>query len=415
MNHYSPIQTSRDKPWSVGELTLQMRELLNETFSNVWVAGELSGVKYHQNGHLYCVLKDAEAQLPAVIWRSTLARLKFELEHGQEVICCGKVDVYPPHGKYQFIIEQIQPKGMGALELAFQQLKEKLEKRGWFAAERKKPLPRFPRRIALVTSSTGAAVRDMLRIIPRRWPAVEILVCPVAVQGANAVPEIAAAIRLVNQLRCADVMIVGRGGGSLEDLWAFNEEPVAEAIFRSAIPIISAVGHETDFTIADFVADRRAATPSEAAELVVPDCQEILGLLAETRRRLGLLLSDRIRLGRERVERLAGRRVFVRPLDHVHDRAQKLDDWEDRLRRAVQVDVERRRQTLAALAGKLESLSPLGVLGRGYSLTWKEGGTALLRDASEVQVGERIVTRLAAGELVSRVEGVQTKTKEAAP
>jgi exodeoxyribonuclease VII large subunit len=340
------------------------------------------------------------------VWKSTLARLKFELEQGQEVICYGKVDVYPPHGKYQFVIDQIQPKGMGALELALQQLKEKLQKRGWFDAARKKPLPRFPRKIALVTSPTGAAIRDMLRIIPRRWPAVEILVCPVAVQGVNAVPEVVAAIRLLNQLRCVDVMIVGRGGGSLEDLWAFNEEPVAEAIFQSAIPVISAVGHEIDFTIADFVADRRAATPSEAAELVVPDHQEMLGALAETRRRLGLLLSERIRLARELLVQLEARRAFRRPLDHIQDRAQKLDDWTDRLDRAVQVFIERRRQQAAALAGRLESLSPLNVLSRGYSLTRKEGSQELLRAARDVRGGDRLITRLAAGQLFSRVEEI---------
>jgi exodeoxyribonuclease VII large subunit len=403
----APTLTSRDKPWTVTELTLQMREVLNETFAGVWVTGELSGLKHHQNGHLYCTLKDAEAQLPAVVWRSTLARLKFELRQGQEVLACGKVDVYPPHGKYQFVVDQILPKGMGALELAFQQLKEKLQQRGWFDADRKKPLPKFPQRIALVTSPTGAAIRDLLRIIQERWQAVEVLICPVAVQGANAAPEIAAAITRLNELRCVDVMIVGRGGGSLEDLWAFNEEAVAEAIFRSAIPVISAVGHEIDFTIADFVADCRAATPTAAAALVVPDQRELLKILGDSQRRLTQLLTERLRATQQQLDQLGGRRVFRQPLAYVHDLGQRLDDREDRLQRVVRVFVERRQEQMIAVAARLESLSPLNVLGRGYSLTRKEGEDVLLRSAGGVRVGDRLLTRLAQGQILSRVEQVE--------
>jgi exodeoxyribonuclease VII large subunit len=293
---------------------------------------------------------------------------------------------------------------MGALELAFQQLKEKLFQRGWFAEERKKPLPRFPRRIGLVTSGSGAAIRDMLRIIPRRWPAAEILVCPVQVQGDGAREQIAAAIGLLNRLQAVDVMIVGRGGGSLEDLWAFNEEIVAAAIFHSKIPVISAVGHEVDYTIADFVADHRAATPSEAAELVVPDQVEVRGALAAMRQRLHGRLLQRLMHARQQLDQLAQRRVLRQPLERLREREQKLDGLAERARRAVKVSLDRRRGLLERAAARLASLSPLHVLARGYSLTRKQSDGKLLRSAAEVQQGERLVTRLCQGELVSVVE-----------
>src|SRR5262245_54917644 len=272
------------KVLSVSALTQEIKGLLEDGFSSVWVTGEVSNVSRPPSGHLYLTLKDPQAQLPAVIYRGIALRLKFDLRNGQEVIVRGGLSVYPPHGKYQFVIEELQPKGIGALELAFRQLKERLFRLGYFAPERKKPLPRFPRRLALVTSPTGAAVRDMLGILSQRWAAVEIWVCPVRVQGDGAAEEVATAIGRLNQLAQAgvlpvDVMIVGRGGGSTEDLWAFNEECVARAIYLSAIPVVSAVGHEVDLTIADLVADCRALTPTEAATRVVPDLEEMLQYL----------------------------------------------------------------------------------------------------------------------------------------
>src|SRR5262245_18897168 len=261
------------KVLSVSELTQEIKGILEEGFPKVWVAGEVSNLAKPSSGHLYLTLKDSQSQLRAVIWRGIALRLKFDRRDGMEVIVRGRIGVYAPRGEYQLMIEELHPKGVGAQELALRQLLEKLFRLGWFDKARKKPLPRFPRRLALVTSRSGAAVRDMLEILARRWPAAEVWVCPVRVQGEGAAQEIAAGIRLVNRLGAdggapVDVLIVGRGGGSVEDLWPFNEECVARAIYESAIPVVSAVGHEIDLTVADRVADCRALTPSEAAERV---------------------------------------------------------------------------------------------------------------------------------------------------
>ncbi len=395
---------SAAKALTISELTRQLRGLLEEAFPSVWITGEISNLARPPSGHLYFSLKDADAQIRAVIWRSQASRLRFDLSDGLEVLARGRISVYAPRGDYQIQIEEIQPKGMGALELAFRQLQEKLAGRGWFAPERKKRLPRFPRRIALVTSPTGAAIRDMLRIIPRRWPAAEICLHPVAVQGDGAAAQIASAIGQINRWRSADVLIVGRGGGSLEDLWAFNEEVVAEAIFRSAIPIISAVGHQTDFTIADFVADQRAATPSEAAELVVPDWLEIRQRLEALGRRMSVLAAERLQRLRQKLDALAQRHVLRQPLERLRTLDQQLDEKSSRLARAVQVYADGAKRRLQHAAAQLDSLSPLNVLGRGYSLTMIETSETLLRKADQVKVGERIVTRLAQGSVVSRVE-----------
>lgn len=398
---------SREQPLTVSQLTERIREVLSGVFSEVWVVGEIANFKKHQNRHLYFSLRDQGAPLPAVMWASRLDRLRFELQDGLQVICRGKLDVYPPHGKYQFIVEEILPRGQGDLELAFKQLKEKLEKRGWLDPERKKLLPLYPRRIALVTSPTGAVIRDMVRIIRRRWPAVQIILCSVAVQGDRAVPEIIQAIQRVNRTRCADVLIVARGGGSTEDLWVFNDEKLAEAIFHSAIPTISAIGHETDFTIADFVADRRAATPSEAAEIVVPDRKEVLERVNKLHRRMAVHINQRLRHAEDLLKGLRSRRVFRSPLDLVHDRAQTVDDLEDRLGKAIRQITDARHQHMASLCARLEGLSPLKVLSRGYTITQRDGDDTLLRTARDVAVGDRLVTRLAEGRVFSRVESAE--------
>jgi exodeoxyribonuclease VII large subunit len=254
---------------SVTQLTSRIKSLLEETFPDVWVEGELSNLSVPQSGHAYFTLKDEHSQIRAVLFRSSQRSIKFTLQHGMQVICRGRVSVYEPRGEYQLILEYIEPKGMGALQLAFEQLKARLEKEGLFDLEHKKPLPLLPRRIGIVTSPTGAAIRDMLRVIKRRHPKIQILIYPVPVQGVEAAPAIVEAIQYFNGERNVDVMIVGRGGGSLEDLWAFNEEAVVRAIYASRVPVISAIGHETDYTIADFVADLRAPTPSAAAEMGV--------------------------------------------------------------------------------------------------------------------------------------------------
>jgi exodeoxyribonuclease VII large subunit len=313
-----------------------------------------------------------------------------------------------PRGEYQLLIEEIQPKGIGPLELAFRQLKEKLSVKGYFDPKRKRKPPRIPHRIVLVTSPSGSAVRDMLEILSRRWPAAEVWICPVRVQGEGAAAEVAEAIAALNRLAvngtALDVLIVGRGGGSLEDLWTFNEEIVAQAIFHSRIPVVTGIGHEDDLTIADMVADLRALTPSEAAEKVVPDRAAVLDWLSGLESRFRTDLRRRLDLARSRLVELARQPCFRKPLERIREEERRLDDWDERLQRAMQRRIEQLRDQLKGDAARLESLSPLNVLARGYSLTRKEDETAVLHAAAQVQPGERIVTRVERGEIISRVE-----------
>jgi exodeoxyribonuclease VII large subunit len=391
---------------SVSELTNQVKGMLEEEFSSLWVGGELTAFKKHQSGHWYFTLKDAGAVLPAVMFRNANLRVKFSLKDGMDVLVRGALSVYPPHGKYQFMVQEIQAKGLGLLELALRQLKEKLLAKGYFHPERKRQLPRFPRRIALVTSPTGAAVRDMLEILGRRWPATEIWVCPVRVQGETAPGEIANALARINRVGDVDVIILGRGGGSTEDLGAFNAEQVADAIFGSRIPVVAAIGHEIDVTIADLIADKRAATPSEAAELVVPDRVELLRIVKETDLRLREILATRLELSRRRLADIADRRAFRRPLDRVHDLDQRLDELGERLQRGVRQRLERWRQLVQGASGRLESLSPLNVLARGYSLTRRADDKKVIRAVDQVQPGDLLITVLQHGEIISRAEQV---------
>ena len=303
----------------------------------------------------------------------------------------------------------MQPKGIGPLELAFRQLKEKLFTQGFFDPARKKKLPRIPRRIVLVTSPTGSAVRDMLEILSRRWPAAEVWVCPVKVQGDGAAQDDRRRHSPLNKLHATgaaaiDVLIVGRGGGSLEDLWAFNEEPVAQAIFASRIPVVTGVGHEDDLTIADLVADLRALTPSEAAEKVTPDRAAVLDWLEKQETRWRGLLMQQLESARARLADLAGRRCFTAPLERVRDEERRLDDWNDRLQRATGQRLEAAQRRLESLAAQLESLSPLNILARGYTLTLRETDGAVVRSANQVRRGDRLVTRVGDGRIVSRVE-----------
>ncbi len=388
---------------SVSELTAEIRGLLEEGFASVWVCGEVSNLARPASGHVYLVLKDGQAQLPAVIWRGIALRLRFDPRDGLEVIVRGRLTVYPPQGKYQLVIEELHPKGIGARELALRQLLERLFGLGYFDAKRKRPLPRFPRRVALVTSPSGAAVRDMLEILGRRWRAAEVWVCPVRVQGDGAAEEIAGAIRRVNRLGGVDVLVVGRGGGSTEDLWAFNEEIVAQAIYESRIPVVSAVGHEIDVTVADRVADRRALTPSEAASLVVPSRDELAEWLRDQEQRLRTRMLTRLREARRRWQELAERPVFRRPLEGVRERERWLDELGGRLERAVRLKVAAARQAVETAAARLETLSPLNVLARGYSLTRTETGEVVHRP-EQVRTGDRLVTTVEHGRIVSRVE-----------
>jgi exodeoxyribonuclease VII large subunit len=399
------------QPLSVSQLTQLIKQSLEAEFTSVWVVGELSDVARPQSGHIYLTLKDEGAQIRGVIWRSVASRLGFDLEDGQQVVCGGDLDVYPPRGVYQLIIRKVEPLGVGALQLALRKLHQRLAAEGLFDAGRKRPLPRFPKRIAFVTSPTGAAVRDFLEVLRRRWRGVQVLIIPAKVQGAGAAQDLVRGIRLANALpEPPDVLVVGRGGGSLEDLWCFNEEPVVRAIHASRIPVVSAVGHEIDVTLSDLVADVRALTPSEAAALVVPAAEEIRASLDGMRGRLAAALRARAADARARLEALAQHRVFRRPFDHVHDLERELDDLEMRARRAIAFQVTRHKDRLAALAARLESLSPLGVLSRGYSLTQRTATGELVTDAAALAVGDELTTRYALGQTVSRVTEIQATT-----
>lgn len=413
---YTTDEPAAQRVLSVSQLTGEIKDLLEGQFPSVWVSGEISNFSRPQSGHCYLTLKDDFAQIRAVLWRTAASRVKFDLQDGLEVICRGNLDVYAPRGSYQLVIQHVEPKGVGALELALRKLRERLSAEGLFAPERKRPLPRFPRRIAFVTSPTGAAIRDFLEVLRRRWRGAHVLVVPVRVQGEGAAAEIAAGIELVNRLaEPVDVLVVGRGGGSLEDLWSFNEEVVVRAIHASRIPVVSAVGHEIDITLADLVADVRALTPSEAAERVVPDRDEVLAYLEGQQRRLRTGLLGRLTAAESRLTALATCRVFRRPLEQVQCLAQRLDELAARAQRAVDRRLEVARSVLGTQAGRLESLSPLGVLARGYSLTTRLDDGRLVRAARDVAVGDRLRTRLAAGEIISQVEAVEDRLDSTIP
>ncbi|HEX4590255.1 MAG TPA: exodeoxyribonuclease VII large subunit [Gemmataceae bacterium] len=399
---------SNIKVLSVGEVNAAARCVLEDGFPNIWVAGEVSNFTRATSGHLYFTLKEADAELKAVMWRGMAMRLRFAPTAGLHVLARGSLTVYQQKGTFQLVCAELHPQGEGALDLALRQLREKLFARGWFDPKRKKPLPAYPRRVAVVTSPTGAAVRDMLETLRRRWPAIEIILVPVRVQGDGAAEEIAEAINVLNRLRLGDrlsvdILIVGRGGGSLEDLWAFNEEIVARAIFESAIPIVSAVGHETDVTIADLVADHRALTPTHAASHVVPDRAELLAAVHDLKCRLAASVARQLDSARRCLLVLVGRRVLRLPLDRVRERERRMDELKERLGRAGRRRIDHGRDRTDASAGRLEAVSPLNVLARGYSLTQAENGP-LVRDAAQVRPGDRVRTRLHRGRLVSRVE-----------
>jgi exodeoxyribonuclease VII large subunit len=411
-----------DRPLSVWELTSQIKDLIEAAFPAVWVAGEVSNFARPQSGHCYLTLKDERAQLRAVMWRGVAARLRFDLHDGLEVICRGRLDVYAQRGSYQLIIEDIVPRGMGVLELALRQLREKLAREGLFDPARKRPLPPQVRRIAVVTSPTGAAIHDFLQVLGRRWRGADVLVVPVRVQGEGAAREIAAAIETVNRLnqrglaerqmrllpafRPFDCLVVTRGGGSMEDLWAFNEEPVVRAIAASQIPVVSAVGHEIDVTLADLAADVRALTPSEAAERVVPAAEELVAQLRQVEQRLAAALRRRAEAGRARLDAIARHAAFRRPYQRVFELARRLDELDARAVRALRGRMRFARQRIDTVAAHLESLSPLAVLRRGYSLTQRTADGQMIRAAAELSPGDEIATRFASGQAISRIERV---------
>ena len=436
------------RAFTVSELTARIRDLFARNFTDIWVTGEISNCHEAQSGHIYCTLKDERAQLKCVCFKNQLRTMKFRPEDGLHVTVRGSLSVYESRGEYQIYVETIEPVGLGALQLAFEQLKKRLEAEGLFSADRKKPLPLLPNRIGLITSPSGAAVRDVVRILRRRFRNVHLTLYPVRVQGDGACTEMVRAVQFFNRQKIVDVLILARGGGSLEDLWAFNEEALARAIAASAIPIISGVGHETDFTIADFVADVRASTPSAAAELVVQTRREFDQHIAELQGALAEQLRYRILVLSRRVHELSGRRGFRRPLDLLRQQRQRADELTSHLAHglrgnlqqsrkrfttahvrivsfdfrnkiaALRLRLEKRGADLAARSERLlrakrerldrlrlqvEERSPLRALERGYAIATDATG-ALLRDAAQVSVGDAVQIQLHRGGLLTQVK-----------
>lgn len=391
------------KIYSVSELNREIRVVLEDTYPVVWVEGEIANLKTYPSGHTYCSLKDEEGQISAVIFQGYGKFIRFALENGQKVIARGKVSAYPKRGEYQFIITAVEPAGTGALHMAFEQLKKKLEAEGLFDPARKKPIPALPQRIGIVTSIAGAAVHDMLSVIERRYADIGILIYPVRVQGEEAGRDIAHAIGYLNRHHAdLDVLLVGRGGGSIEDLWAFNEEVVARAIAASRIPVISCVGHETDFTIADFVAALRAPTPSAAAELVVSNKAELVSMLHRLKSGLAASMRSRIHTAQVRIDAASRSRALTRPQEILQERMQDLDRVSAQLARALRRTAERKQSAWELAAQRLQLLSPLAVLGRGYSICTNTDG-AVIKSNNQVNVDDEISVRLGEGRLNARV------------
>jgi len=389
---------------TVSALTGLIKETLETCFPDVLVVGQLSRVTRAASGHVYLTLKDERAVLQCVMWRQMAAKLKFELAEGLEVLARGHVEVYAPRGSYQLIVQRLEPRGVGALELAFRQLKARLEAEGLFRSEAKKPLPAFPGRIGIVTSPTGAAIRDIINVFSRRFPLVELFLFPSRVQGDGAAAEIAKGIEMLNRFRPdLELLIVGRGGGSLEDLWPFNEEVVARAIYASRIPVISAVGHETDLSIADYVADVRAATPTEAAEIAAPDRRDLGERVRRSAERMAAALRGVTTRARQDLRAAASRYVFRHPEALWKERTQRADEVFEALKNAIDRKLDFIRQDLAAVNGRLEALSPLKVLERGYSITFDAEGR-ILRGVETLAEGDTVVSRILGGKIRSRIE-----------
>ena len=435
--------------FTVSELTGLLRTSIEEQFSDILMEGELSNLRAPGSGHVYCTLKDKTSQIRAVLFRSSAVRLRFALQEGMQVIVRGRLTVYEPRGEYQIVLDTVEPKGIGALQLAFEQLKDRLAAEGLFDQDRKKPIPAFPRTVGVITSLTGAAVRDILAVLRRRWPTLHILIAPVQVQGENAGRQITQALAALNDLGSVDVIIVGRGGGSLEDLWSFNEEIVVRAIAASHVPVVSAVGHEIDMTLADFVADLRAPTPSAAAEAVVPVLAEIVERLRELTTRTGQMMFRHCAFERQRLD--AAIRGVTDVRFRLQDAAQRTDDMVDRVRELLQrlltsgrervheaqrdlsglnpvlvikqglatipqlskrlegqmeVVLTQHRHRIHATLAQLNTLSPLAILERGYSILQTIPAGQILHRASDVEVGQELEAQLASGRLSCTVTRV---------
>ncbi|WP_338465153.1 exodeoxyribonuclease VII large subunit [Shouchella rhizosphaerae] len=436
--------------WTVSEATRYIKQLLEDDphLPEIWIRGELSNFKQHTRGHMYFTIKDEGSRMQAVMFAGYNRFLRFKPENGMNVLIRGEINVYEPYGQYQFYAKEMQPDGIGSLFAEYERLKKALEAEGLFAEERKRPIPRFPTHIAIITSPTGAVIRDMMTTLKRRYPQIRVTLFPVLVQGEGAPLSISRALEQASMANIFDVVIVARGGGSIEELWAFNEEMVARAIAEAAVPVISAVGHETDFTISDFAADRRAPTPTAAAEFAVPDARELMEHIGHLKKRLERSLVEQVKTRRRELERLKRSYAFRYPVQLVHQKEQQLDGLMERLNRAIQIKLEqktlafkhmnqailrqhpatrvsqlqkerrqnharlvramaaetqRKRQSLSAVIQQLQLLSPLAVMDRGYSLVYKD--EALVKTAKDVEIEDDIVVKLADGNLHCQVVG----------
>ena len=443
------LPAPRRRVLSVSELTAQVRTLLEERFFEIWVEGELSNCRVWNTGHLYFTLKDATAQIKGVMFRSSLRLLRFKPGDGLRVVARGRISVYDPKGEYQIVCEHLEPEGLGALQLAFDQLKQRLSVEGLFDHARKRPLPALPRKIGIVTSLDGAAVRDIINVLRRRYANAHLVIRPTRVQGDGAALDIARGLRAIAKVKGVDVIVVGRGGGSIEDLWSFNQEVVARAIAGSPVPVISAVGHETDVTIADFVADVRAPTPSAAAEIVVARKDEFVARIDRLVRGVSAAMSMRKHRLESRLRALESRSGFAGMRGHLALRGRHADELTFDLRRALQAGLAARERgyqrlrltlerfdlrkrlagvktrlvaadarlqstihkrahafnaRLGASAARLDSLSPLAVLGRGYAVCWNADRTEIIRDAARVETGSRVLVTVEKGELTCEVK-----------
>lgn len=392
--------------YSVSQLNNYVKGVLDkdENLAHIFVSGEISNFKAHYSGHYYLTVKDEAAAIKSVMFAGNASRLRFMPENGMKVIIFGTVSLFPRDGSYQLYINDMQPDGAGALNVAFEQLKKKLSAEGLFSQEHKKPIPKFPKRVGVVTSLTGAAVRDIFNVLGRRFPAAEVVIRPCKVQGDGAAEDIAKAIKEFNKQNCADVLIVGRGGGSIEDLWAFNEEVVARAVYASSIPIISAVGHETDYTICDFVADLRAPTPSAAAECAVPDAIELKSRLLSYKQHLFTLAKNAVKTERTKLELIEKSGALKDPTLKIKDNKSELIYLSEKLSMLADSYISSNKNKLSAIAGKLDALSPLGVIARGYSLT--QSGDKVVTSVKNVKIGDEISVKLSDGTFTANVTNI---------
>ena len=402
------LSSAPPRPVSVSELTGHIKAILEGTFPSICVEGEVSDLTRPRSGHIYFTLKDEHSQIRGVIWRSTAARMKTQLKEGQSVLCFGDVEVYGARGTYSLVVRKVQTQGLGPLQQAFLELKQKLNAEGLFAAERKRALPRFPKHLGVVTSPSGAAIRDFLRAAAQRWPGVEILIIPTLVQGQGASDSIAEAIRTAEQVSPAlDALVVTRGGGSLEDLWCFNEEPVVRAVAQCRIPTVSAVGHEVDITLCDLAADVRALTPTDGATCVLPDRDLVVRSLNDMRARLDRTARNAINTRQNRLNALQTRSILKRPHELVQRRFRQLDELDARGRKAMFTRMELNKAKLAKAAATLSALSPLNVLARGYSVTLDSNDNTIQKP-NQVKPGDIIRSRVEHGDIESEVKAIIT-------